>query len=127
MISATSFTLVGVVNKFLTLLLNVIIWDKHSSPTGILAVCICLLCGVFYQQAPRKADVTIALRAADEPTVAKHIEMAFNMDTSSHDEHEYNARGATKILHNGGAGSSSRGFTTRDSLLKNEDRSHPRK
>jgi GDP-mannose transporter len=57
MISATSFTLVGVVNKFLTVLLNVIVWDKHSTPLGITAVCLCLLAGVFYQQAPRRDEV----------------------------------------------------------------------
>lgn len=56
MVSAATYTLVGVVNKFLTLLLNVIIWDKHSSPTGLFAVCLCLLAGTFYQQAPKKAD-----------------------------------------------------------------------
>lgn len=54
MVSATSFTLVGVVNKFLTVLLNVVVWDKHSTPAGITAVCLCLLAGVFYQQAPRR-------------------------------------------------------------------------
>lgn len=56
MVSATTYTLVGVVNKFLTVLLNVIIWDKHSSPTGLIAVCICLLAGMFYQQAPMRSD-----------------------------------------------------------------------
>ncbi len=56
MISATSYTLVGVVNKFLTVLLNVIIWDKHSSSMGIIAVLICLSSGVFYQQAPKRED-----------------------------------------------------------------------
>ena len=54
MVSATTYTLVGVVNKFLTVLLNVIIWDKHSTPLGIVAVCICLAAGLFYQQAPMR-------------------------------------------------------------------------
>jgi len=57
MISATSYTLVGVVNKFLTVLLNVLVWDKHSSPWGLFAVCMCLLAGTFYQQAPKRDDV----------------------------------------------------------------------
>lgn len=56
MVSATSYTLVGVVNKFLTVLLNVMIWDKHSTPLGLFAVCICLGAGVFYQQAPRREE-----------------------------------------------------------------------
>lgn len=54
MVSATTYTLVGVVNKFLTVLLNVMIWDKHSTPLGIVAVCICLSAGMFYQQAPMR-------------------------------------------------------------------------
>jgi len=54
MVSATTYTLVGVVNKFLTVLLNVLIWDKHSSPLGLTAVCCCLLAGCFYQQSPKR-------------------------------------------------------------------------
>ena len=56
MVSATTYTLVGVVNKFITVLLNVLLWDKHSSPLGLLAVCVCLLAGTFYQQAPRRDE-----------------------------------------------------------------------
>jgi GDP-mannose transporter len=54
MVSATSYTLVGVVNKFLTVLLNVAVWDKHSTPLGIVAVCVCLGSGMFYQQPPMR-------------------------------------------------------------------------
>ena len=57
MVSATTYTLVGVVNKFLTVLLNVALWDKHSSPLGLFAVCLCLLSGTFYEQAPRREDL----------------------------------------------------------------------
>ena len=56
MVSATTYTLVGVVNKFLTVLLNVLVWDKHSSPFGIFAVCVCLLSGTLYQQSPRRDE-----------------------------------------------------------------------
>ncbi|CAE7300730.1 GFT1 [Symbiodinium microadriaticum] len=56
MVSATTYTLVGVVNKFLTVLLNVFMWDKHSTPIGLLAVCTCLLAGMFYQQAPLRDE-----------------------------------------------------------------------
>jgi drug/metabolite transporter (DMT)-like permease len=54
MLSATTYSLIGVINKFLTIFLNVILWDKHSTPAGLLAVCICLLSGVFYEQSPRR-------------------------------------------------------------------------
>jgi len=52
MISAAMFTLTGVVNKFFTVLLNVILWEKHSTPMGTLAVCLCLLGGTLYQETP---------------------------------------------------------------------------
>lgn len=71
MVSATSYTLVGVVNKFLTVLLNVIIWDKHSSPWGLFAVCMCLLAGTFYQQAPKRDDVR-----KEAPVVATAVAVA---------------------------------------------------
>jgi solute carrier family 35 len=59
MVSATTYTLVGVVNKFITVLLNVLIWDKHSTPLGIGSVCLCLLAGSFYQQAPKREVVKL--------------------------------------------------------------------
>jgi hypothetical protein len=69
MVSATSFTVVGVVNKFLTVLLSVMMFAKHSTAVGIGAVCVCLLCGVFYQQAPRRDD-------AKHPPSEKEVEVA---------------------------------------------------
>lgn len=68
MVSATTFTLVGVVNKFLTVLLNVVVWDKHSSPVGVVAVCTCLLAGAFYQQAPRRDEAHHASTATASTT-----------------------------------------------------------
>jgi drug/metabolite transporter (DMT)-like permease len=52
LISATSFTVVGVVNKFLTILLNVLVWDKHASLFGIGSLVVALLGGCVYKQAP---------------------------------------------------------------------------
>jgi GDP-mannose transporter len=69
MVSATTYTLVGVVNKFLTVLLNVVLWDKHSTAGGILSVLVCLLAGTLYQQAPRRDEVRKQL-AAEQQAVA---------------------------------------------------------
>lgn len=49
-ISATAFTVTGVVNKFLTVAINVVIWDKHASPFGLLCLLFTLAGGVLYQQ-----------------------------------------------------------------------------
>ncbi|KAJ4824625.1 GDP-fucose transporter 1, partial [Turnera subulata] len=49
-ISATAFTVTGVVNKFLTVMINVMIWDRHASPFGLLCLLFTLSGGVLYQQ-----------------------------------------------------------------------------
>ncbi|CAM9139337.1 unnamed protein product [Ectocarpus fasciculatus] len=58
LVSATTYTLVGVVNKFFTGLLNVLLWDKHSTPTGLAAMFICLGASAFYEQAPMRTKRT---------------------------------------------------------------------
>lgn len=71
-ISATAFTVTGVVNKFLTVAINVMIWDKHASPFGLLCLLFTLAGGVLYQQsvtgaggAPSQRDST-ALKQNDK-------------------------------------------------------------
>ncbi|KAK9715269.1 hypothetical protein RND81_06G154300 [Saponaria officinalis] len=49
-ISATAFTVTGVVNKFLTVVINVMIWDKHASPFGLICLLLTIAGGVLYQQ-----------------------------------------------------------------------------
>ncbi|KAL6511569.1 GDP-fucose transporter 1 [Orobanche gracilis] len=49
-ISATAFTVAGVVNKFLTVAINVLIWDKHSTPFGLVCLLLTVVGGVLYQQ-----------------------------------------------------------------------------
>lgn len=49
-ISATAFTVTGVVNKFLTVAINVLIWDKHASPFGLVCLLFTIAGGILYQQ-----------------------------------------------------------------------------
>ncbi|KAK9697765.1 hypothetical protein RND81_08G060000 [Saponaria officinalis] len=49
-ISATAFTVTGVVNKFLTVVINVMIWDKHATPFGLVCLLLTIAGGVLYQQ-----------------------------------------------------------------------------
>jgi len=69
-VSATSFTLIGVLNKCLTVLVNLMIWDQHATPTGIACLFLCIIGGSFYRQAPlRKKEcdnVAIAQAVKDE-------------------------------------------------------------
>lgn len=49
-ISATGFTVLGIVNKLLTVVINLVIWDKHSTLVGTIGLLICMFGGVMYQQ-----------------------------------------------------------------------------
>lgn len=49
-ISATAFTVTGVVNKLLTVVINVLIWDKHASIPGLVCLLLTIFGGVLYQQ-----------------------------------------------------------------------------
>eukprot|EP00566_Odontella_aurita_P010187 CAMPEP_0113547380 /NCGR_PEP_ID=MMETSP0015_2-20120614/12321_1 /TAXON_ID=2838 /ORGANISM="Odontella" /LENGTH=419 /DNA_ID=CAMNT_0000447923 /DNA_START=92 /DNA_END=1352 /DNA_ORIENTATION=- /assembly_acc=CAM_ASM_000160 len=53
-VSATSYTLIGVMNKFLTVLMNCLVWDQHAVPAGIACLFLCLVGGSFYRQAPMR-------------------------------------------------------------------------
>jgi len=73
LITATAYTVVGVMNKLLTVLVNVLIWDKHAPPLGIAALCICLGGGALYQQAPpRKPAGYDAAPTDDERPLRKY-------------------------------------------------------
>jgi len=54
MISATSFTVVGNLCKILTIGINVALWDKHASATGIICLLNCLAAAFVYEQAPQR-------------------------------------------------------------------------
>lgn len=53
-VSATSFTVVGVVCKILTVLLNDMIWTKHSNGLGHCGLFICIAAGFVYEKVKGK-------------------------------------------------------------------------
>ncbi|XP_072990903.1 GDP-mannose transporter GONST3-like isoform X1 [Typha latifolia] len=53
-ISATGFTVLGIVNKLLTVVINLVIWDKHASLVGTVGLLICMSGGILYQQSTTK-------------------------------------------------------------------------
>lgn len=53
-ISATGFTVLGIVNKLLTIVVNLVVWDKHSRVAGTVGLLICVFGGVLYQQSTTK-------------------------------------------------------------------------
>lgn len=52
--SATTYTLVGVICKLASVMLNIMIWDKHATMTGIKWLVVCLLSSTLYTQAPMR-------------------------------------------------------------------------
>jgi len=60
LVSATSFTLIGVMNKCLTILLNTLIWDQHAKPEGIFCLFVCIAGGMIYKQAPMRSELNTA-------------------------------------------------------------------
>ena len=56
LVSATSFSVVGNVCKVLTILVNIVIWDKHAGALGTLGLLVCLVASGLYQQAPMRGD-----------------------------------------------------------------------
>lgn len=48
LISATSFSVVGNMNKVLTVVINFIAWDSHTSMSGLACLSICIVGGALY-------------------------------------------------------------------------------
>ena len=54
LLSATSYTVVGVMNKMMTIAINALMWDKHASAGGIVSLLVCIFGGLMYKQAPKR-------------------------------------------------------------------------
>lgn len=54
LLSATSYTVVGVMNKMITIAVNALMWDKHASSGGIVCLFVCIVGGLMYRQAPTR-------------------------------------------------------------------------
>eukprot|EP01065_Artemidia_motanka_P036183 TRINITY_DN44096_c0_g1_i1.p1 TRINITY_DN44096_c0_g1~~TRINITY_DN44096_c0_g1_i1.p1 ORF type:complete len:351 (+),score=85.28 TRINITY_DN44096_c0_g1_i1:111-1163(+) len=61
-LTATSFTVLGVVSKFFTVFVNTLAWDQHASPFGVACVCVCIAGGVLFQQVEKSRVVTLPSR-----------------------------------------------------------------
>eukprot|EP00931_Biecheleriopsis_adriatica_P025502 TRINITY_DN15635_c0_g1_i2.p1 TRINITY_DN15635_c0_g1~~TRINITY_DN15635_c0_g1_i2.p1 ORF type:complete len:267 (+),score=33.65 TRINITY_DN15635_c0_g1_i2:342-1142(+) len=54
LVSATSFTVIGVMCKLVTILLNDVIWTQHSNLAGHLGLLLCILAGYAYEKTKSK-------------------------------------------------------------------------
>lgn len=57
-LTATAFTVLGVVCKFGTILVNTAVWDRHAQPVGIGCACVCIAGGILYQQTEKEKVLT---------------------------------------------------------------------
>ncbi|KAI3912630.1 hypothetical protein MKW92_028855 [Papaver armeniacum] len=90
-ISATGFTVLGIVNKLLTVVINLLIWDKHSTLVGTLGLLICMGGGVLYQQSTSKKpnDVKEQTKSqGSEEEQEKLIELQKNVNETNTVEKE---------------------------------------
>ncbi|CAI5955863.1 unnamed protein product [Closterium sp. NIES-64] len=76
-VSATAYTVVGVTNKLLTVLINMLIWDKHAQAPGLVALLVCIFGGVLYQQSVTQTQPTKTIPADIESVPLKSIKSEF--------------------------------------------------
>ena len=79
MVSATHFTVIGNVCKFLTVLINVCIWDKHATPVGLGFLLVCLLAAYLYKPSPLRPDRL----PVDEPEKEQLVDSTVSSDRDS--------------------------------------------
>jgi len=70
-VSATTFTVIGILCKIGTVVVNVAIWDKHASVTGLLFLMLCMGAGFFYQQAPMRNQLKMDSDNKEEEMVVE--------------------------------------------------------
>merc|ERR1712216_468219 len=73
-LQATAFSVLGVVCKFGTVLINTLLWEHHASPLGIFWLCVCIAGGILYQQAMKGAAIT--KHEAPKPSKQEYSEVA---------------------------------------------------
>ncbi|CAL9074733.1 unnamed protein product [Musa textilis] len=90
-ISATGFTVLGIVNKLLTVVINLMIWDKHSTFVGTVGLLICMLGGVLYQRSttkPKKAESEASIApVTDDEEQQRLLELQATAETDSAARH----------------------------------------
>ena len=89
-ISATGFTVLGIVNKLLTVVINLVIWDKHSSFVGTVGLLICMVSGVMYQQSTSKKPNAVkeVKEQEDEEEQQKLLQMQSIMETKDDEKQD---------------------------------------
>ena len=70
LVTATSFTVVGVMNKVLTVLASMLLFNNTATPLGVCALLACIGAGTMYRQAPPRAPPPVD----DDPTDQEELQ-----------------------------------------------------
>ncbi|KAK9005707.1 hypothetical protein V6N11_043130 [Hibiscus sabdariffa] len=87
-ISATGFTVLGIVNKLLTVVINLVIWDKHSTLVGTVGLLICMLGGVMYQQSTSNKPKAVNVATEQETEEQQKLLEMQNKSQAKNNEKE---------------------------------------
>lgn len=82
-ISATGFTVLGIVNKLLTVVINLVIWDKHSTFIGTVGLLICMFGGILYQQSTSSKPKAATKEVRVDETVDEEQQNLLEMQSVS--------------------------------------------
>ena len=75
-VTATCFTVVGVLNKMITVLANLLLSAQHASPAGILSLLVCILAATCYQPSPLRSAYLVPLKGdVDAAEAASEMEL----------------------------------------------------
>nr|DAD39188.1 TPA_asm: hypothetical protein HUJ06_013511 [Nelumbo nucifera] len=93
-ISATGFTVLGIVNKLLTVVINLVIWDKHSTLVGTVGLLICMFGGIMYQQSTSTEPKAVAETKTEgsEEEQRKLLEMQTNTESNITEKEDVDSR-----------------------------------
>ena len=96
-ISATGFTVLGIVNKLLTVVINLLIWDKHSTFVGTVGLLICMIGGIMYQQSTNnKAKAVKEARVQESEGEQQKLLEMHNITEANDDEKQVTDSGEGK-------------------------------
>lgn len=74
-------------NKCLTILLNVVIWDQHATPGGIFSLFICIAGGMVYQQSPMRGEkIVVVPPSADDDAFKADLSARGSRDDDEQEE-----------------------------------------
>ena len=65
-VSATTYTVVGVANKLVTLLVNFTMWEHHAKPGSLVFICLSIACATGYGFTLRDPKPSDAVKAAKD-------------------------------------------------------------